>query len=714
MLARQFRTRLFPAHTTRLPRCLASHYGLGAAYDRYSRSYMMPRRVYEPKALFDQQPPGTPPDQCLVDVNPSKSEFNKVLRDGQPDQIMNLLLDRRYEPLVASLPQSTFVEALHLLSPAYFIIPYRDIHRPLHPTAVRVKKYKPLELIFREFSDNLATIVEIRTSTGRTLGLAEYRHLLDCARSMGDRAMAERVWSELKQNPMVSPDLQCYNYYMEALVWDHAYLGLEKYRLRMTPFAYHRRSHTFTSPWGYQGFATRVRSVNFQVRDIFRSMTEAGVIADEESYVNVLLSAARVGNTNGVKNVLLAVWNVDVDFLCTDEFNPPQPLPLDRSSPVHPTDRLLFAVAHAFGTNSDIKAAVRSTDFISRSYGIPVPEHVWLELFERAFVLSRPRRDRLSDPETMIERNYPPKMVEHAFDSIAQSLGRIEPTNLFQLCDTMTASPYNLRPTIDMYRMLAKTAWNQRSLGEFLGILRSAYDLLKDTRHKRKEARLILEDYLARLMSPSGNIDTDLLQSRGFADAVKTYDLLRLQTAQNTIIIERLARLLLINRVWDSSADTRWERWHLPLALEEWQDFLPETFDFESTNGRVKFAGKSGWTQQYINLHKMTPTRRRTPSVGPDFEEETPELEDDFFWGTYRESSPLGQVDDHLLKRVFWEIRPGDEYVETEEEVMHQLFAPAEGHSEEQILNRELQVPVVPYRRRGKEHVAALYSKHHL
>ncbi|RJE16636.1 hypothetical protein PHISCL_11027, partial [Aspergillus sclerotialis] len=95
---------------------------------------------------------------------------------------MNMFLDPRYARLVASLPQSTFVEAFHLLSPAYFIIPYRDIHRPLHPTAVRLKKYKPLELIFREFSDNLATIVETRTSTGRTLGLAEYRHLLDCAR----------------------------------------------------------------------------------------------------------------------------------------------------------------------------------------------------------------------------------------------------------------------------------------------------------------------------------------------------------------------------------------------------------------------------------------------------------------------------------------------------------------------------------------------------
>lgn len=669
---------------------------------------MTPRRAYESNCHA-----GAQPARYVQGSNPLETTFYKIIQDGQPDQIMNTFLDVRYEHLVASLPQTTFVEAFQLLSPAYFVVPYREIHRALHPTAVRLKKYKPLQLIFLEFSANITTIVQIRQSAGHALCLAEYKHLLDCARSMGDRPMADLVWGELMNDPAVTPDLQCYNYYMDAMIWDHAYIGLEKYRLRMTPFAYRKRSNKFTDSWGYQGYHTRSRSVNGEVLNLFNRLTESGIAADEETYVNVLLASARVGNIRGIKNVLQAVWNIDVDSLCAGNPKTPQARPLDRSSPLYPTERLLFAVAHGFGTNSDMVAAMRTMDFISRSYSIPAPEHVWLDLFERAFVLSRPRL-KLPDPEVTSVDEIPPNILAHAYDGEAQSLGQISARFLFQLCDTMTSSPYNFKPTIDMYRMLAKTAWTNRSLVEFQQFMRSAYDLLRNTRCKRKEARLILEDYLTRLVSPGGNIDPLLLQSRGFADAVRTYDILRLRTAQHTIIMERLARLLLIAQQWVPELDTRWERWHLPLALEEWQDFLPEIFEFFTSNGSVKFAGKSGWTQQYVNVHKMTPRRRRTPDAAPDFEEETAEIDDDFFWGKYRESSPLGQHDHYLLKRVFWDIRPGHEYVESEGEILHRVHAPKEGETKKVANLRQLHAPVVPFRRLGKDHVTSLYSTHYL
>lgn len=597
---------------------------------------------------------------------------------------MNAFVDPRNESLVSSLSQGTFIEAFLLLSPAYFIIPYRDIHQPLHPTAVKVKRYKSLESIFHDFASDINTIVRIRESAGKALCLAEYKHLLDCARSMGDCDMANRAWHAMLHNPSITADLQCYNYYMEAKIWEKSYTGKDKYHLRVEPFAYRKRSNPHTRSWGWEGYGVQRRSVGNIVMHIFRRMTEKGILGDEATFVNIILAAARVGNLNRVKSVLKSVWNVDVDALCDQASEVPLVTPHDRMSPLYPTDRLLYAVAQSFGTNNDMGAAIRSVRFISRSYNVPIPEPVWHELFERAFVLSRPRRGP---------------------DAVAKRLGKVSPRLLLRMYDSMFSTS-QVKPSVDIYRMLAKTAWDKRSLFEFQFFTREAYKRLVENRRKRKEARLILERYLAQLISPDGNVDPLLLQSPGFTDAVRTYDIHRLRTAQHTIIVERLARLLLINRWWDSKTDTAWERWHLPRVLEEWQDFLPQTFDFATTAGIVKFVGKSGWSQQYLKTHKNIP-RRRAPDTEPDVEEEAQELDDDFYWERYKESSPLAKLDHFLLNRVFWDVGPGADYVDCEEEVVRQNYLPPEGATERQALHRLLHTQVIGSRRppRGREHL---------
>lgn len=617
-------------------------------------------------------------------VDPLEHRFNRIIRDGQPDKIMNAFVSRRYEHLVGSLPQSIFSEAFLLLSPSYFIVPYRDIHQPLHPTAVKIKGHQSLSSIFEDFAGNLAAIVQTRQSAGKALSLAEYKHLLDCARSMGDSGMAELVWDAMLNDSAVTPDLQCYNYYMEAMVWEKSYTGEDRYHLRMTPFAYRKRANRYSRSWGWKGYGVQGRSVRKQVMRVFDEMTANGIPGDEATFVNILLGTARVGNVKGVKSVLKNVWNIHVDALCDDESEVPPPTPYERSSPLYPTDRLLFAVAQSFGTNSDMNAALRSVEFISRSYNIAVPERVWHELFERAFVLSRPRR---------------------GLDANAKRLGKVSPTLLFKMYVAMTSDPHNVEPTVDICRMMAKTAWDKRSLFEFQFFIRAAYKLLMEARRKRKEARLILEHYLAELIIDD-KVNPLILESRGFAEAVRTYDLHRLCTAQHTIIVERLARLLLINRWWDSRTDTAWERWHLPRVFEEWQDFLPQTFDVATTAGIVKFAGKSGWSQQYLTTHRMISRRRRTADTEPDFEEEAPELDDDFFWERYKESSRLTNAGDLLLNRVLWAVGPGEDFVEYEGEVVRKVYIPPEGASKGYALARLLYTPVVPYRKppRGRDH----------
>ncbi|GFF71056.1 hypothetical protein IFM53868_00461 [Aspergillus udagawae] len=563
--------------------------------------------------------------------------FFSIVREGQPDLVMNALLDPKFEVVVGSLPESTFVEVFRLLSPAYFIDPFRAIYRALHPSAVALKGYRQLDRIFDKFACNLASVVSIRRSAGHTLGLAEYTHLLDCARSTGDALMADHVWHAMIQDDVI-PDVHCYNYYMEAKIWNGAYTGREKYHLRITPFAYRKRR--FDDPnLGWKGYGTANRSVRKEVMQILSEMTEEGTSGDEATYVNVILAACRVGNVSTMKHVLKTVWNVDIDALAAqgDPSTLPRPREYDRSSPLYPSSRLLFAVAHAFGNNNDISGAMRAISFISSSYDIPVPEEVWQELLERSFVLSRPRFGQ---------------------DAQRNAKGKVPYEFLTAAVQTMKSEPFHVQPTVEIYQILAKTAWDQAKLSDFRQYMESAYAILEETRRKRRTARAIVENYLgppqseARASQPGEPwFDLTLLQSRAFAEAVHAYDVLRMRTAQQTIIMERLAKLLIIHPRWVGRDNPIWESQLLPRVIEEWQDFLPESVSVQIRGGDVQFHGETCWGDPLLNIHKRVPVRRPTVDNGLVLDEDARELDDDFFWARY--PAKLREMAAPALARLF-------------------------------------------------------------
>ncbi|PWY67179.1 hypothetical protein BO70DRAFT_390528 [Aspergillus heteromorphus CBS 117.55] len=540
------------------------------------------------------------------------AEFHAILLDGQPDQVMDALLDPRFRGLVGSMSPSAFVEALHVLSPAYFIVPYRQIHHALHPWAVQVKRLRPLPAIFDEFAGNLAAILQIRHSAGHALGLAEYTHLLDCARSMGDATMAGEVWGMIREDGLV-PDVQCYNHYMEAKVWEGLYLGKARYRTRMTPYLYRKRGFWTPNP-GWEGYGTGRRSVRKSVLEIMDEMTREGTAGDVATFTNVILAASRVGHVQGMKNVLRSVWNIDVDVSLTSA---PQATPYDRSSPLYPTNDLLHAIAHAFGTNNDIPTALRLIEFLSSRYGLAIPETVWLELFERAFVLCRPKFGE--DAERR-------RKGQVSFDSVR---------NMFK---TMTGAPFNVRPTIKVHQSLAKIAWDSCRLREFQNHMHAAYDILEQTRKQCRAARLVLEPYLGYAQRRKSRADPAELQSREFADAVHRYDVLRLRTAQETNTLESLAKLLLIRRRWADHDNPVWERRLLPRMLEEWQDFLPESTVCHTHGGIVQFRGRTFWGESSRTDTELDNEAR---------------LDDRYFWRRRLQSMPHIEMTSAPLKRLF-------------------------------------------------------------
>ncbi|KAN0068609.1 Mitochondrial ATPase expression domain containing protein [Elaphomyces granulatus] len=589
------------------------------------------------------------------------SSLYRIFQGGQPEQIMIALLDRRYWPAVKLVPSSVFVEAFNLLSPAYFIEPYRTLHRPLHPMAIEIRGYKPLEAIFTEFTTNLARIVQIRRGAGHKLGLAEYTHLLRCAASMGDAPMAEIIWADMKEDG-VKPDVQSYNYYMEANIWDNTYVGREKYRLRVTPFYYRKRRYDSPST-GWEGFGTASKSVRKHAVQIFEEMTEQGIYGDEASFVNLFLASSRVGHGKGMKNILKTAWNIDVDLLMTenDDAKIPPITFYEPTSPLRPTGRLLFAVAHGYGSNNDLNAALRLVDFISRSYNLTIPENVWVELLERAYVLSRKKFG--PDQERNAKGQVPPEFV----------------TGIFHM---MISEPFNVRPSVQVYRLLAKMAWEASRLRDFLSYMDAAYDLLQETRRERKEARNIVEKLLgypfSMVSGEQRSVPESVLQSKAFLEAVNEYEILRLSVAQQTILMERLTRLLLSHCRWMHRDNRAWERIHLANKLQEWRDFLPGTLHYNTHSGRVLIHGETSWGQFNIRSHNYVPVRRSAGNQTAENGEEN-EVDDDFLWQAFGNSLDPSIANRAPIRRLFW--MPLNYQRDTDHPVM-QAYNAEEGRAE--------------------------------
>jgi len=534
------------------------------------------------------------------------SKFFQVLQDGQPDQVMIAMTDPRSAGLVASLPQTVFLEALHRLSPIHFVEPFRNLHHPLHSWSTLLNGLKRVEEIFDDFVKNLLTITRYRTSAGHSLDLAEFTHLLDCARSMGNGPLAHDIWNSMNDSGVI-PDGQCYNHYMEALVWDHCYTGEEAYRLRILPRHYYKRRQEDRNI-GWQGYGTAKQSVRKMVLKLFNEMLDNGHPADERSYINVMLASARVGHGPGIRHVLKNVYNVDVDALKQEPDNSkiPPPTPHEPWSALHPTENLLFAIAHAFGTNNDIPGAVRTIEFISASYNIPIPPRVWYEIFERAYVLCR----------------FNTTGTTHAEQ--ANIIGSVSMQLVQSIFETMTSEPFNVQPTVQMRRSMINISIDMGSLEDCKSYLTAAYDLLSQTRQKQERARAVVLRCLRPILDTTEEQkkqgqkpDPSLFQSPILAEAIQAYDILRLEVYQQVYLLGRILFVTVRVPHWKDTSDKSWFYQERPKMLEEWRDFLParKRIFYDENTGIMDMQGRTGFKDRvwgFANYGRHIPVRRMT------------------------------------------------------------------------------------------------------
>jgi len=522
-----------------------------------------------------------------------------ILKEGHPDRVFFALLDPNIgHDFIRNADNATFDLAFTAIDPAYFIEPMKTEYRFMKESLSQAPKYRRVRHIgerFKDFADKIETIITKRQDAGHKYSLEICRHLLLCAKVMGNARTAKAVlWKVMPENN-IRPDLACYNYFMEACCWSHAWAKGEQWRLRVTPRVLAIRG-MYNRPPDLKGHRVgrggNGLGLRYGMLNLFKKMVGEGHKGDEATFTNLMVAMGRENDLNGVKSVLRSVYNIDVDLLSqVDEEEAETPTYYDEDSPLRPSSRLLFTVAHVFGSNNEAGLAIQLVDFISRQYNLPIPFAVWLQLFEWTFVL------QLHRSQQAIRQG--------------QRLGRVSEEILERLWIAMTDEPHSIEPDITMLTIRARAQRGALDLEETMSNIGLAREKLASN---RKQLQRDAEDIVSWIKAHNS-----ILQGPSMLPA-EWYGLRR-AFITNSLSVDRDLQLLIVAfrgifkefrwtrrfprdfleetdkqarrekyKEWNSSWFSRareWEQRILPSLLEKYSEFFPNGLVYKTTGGHI-------------------------------------------------------------------------------------------------------------------------------
>ncbi|KIX08319.1 uncharacterized protein Z518_02975 [Rhinocladiella mackenziei CBS 650.93] len=507
--------------------------------------------------------------------------MEELLQENNPDRILLGLVSRSIgDVFVANADDDTFSQAICALHPDHFIVPYRELHHHLKPSLEVQPRYRlvtSLEERIDTFIKILDTLVVLRQEKGYIISLEVYRHLLHCAAAAGHRSLAKNVFRKFMPEANVKPDLECFNYFMEALNWNNAYGRHERYHLRVIPYNLHRRS----SPQEYKGFTGHEvaspthpgnpNSIRLEILRTFNELVRQGLQGNEATFCNLMVAMGREGDIASVKSVLKSVWNIDVDALeHYDEEEIESPRFYEDDSPLRPSGRLLFSVVHIFGTNNQISVASMLLDYISRNYNLEIPEFVWSHLLEWTFVLASQ------------DRNY---RIQKGF-----GIGRVSGQAVESLYTVFHSEPFNVKPKIVDLMFRVKVRAKKGMLDMTLEDIRECMRMLEEDRTNVSILYDKMRYHLDRgyyTLFKSGIPAADFLRlRREFVLAS-----LKLECSLQLIIIA--VRNVFKEKEWPSAGrGVEWPYRRLPGLVKEWSDFLPNIVPYYTPTGHVTLLGE--------------------------------------------------------------------------------------------------------------------------
>ncbi|KAK5698632.1 hypothetical protein LTR97_006279 [Elasticomyces elasticus] len=467
---------------------------------------------------------------------------------------------------IRNLAEAVFSEILNILEPGNFLDRLASANIELSEATRKLIGVAPMQRVAHEYSQLVTEVVAMRRSGCVRLTLADYTVLLRGARDLGNWRLAEALWKKMHHDLCV-PSTECYNHYMSCKIFNRLHSGRD--RLRVIPF--NMLARKAANPGAvYQGYRIGRGGLKDQVMTIFRDMLKTGAVADETSFRTVIMAAAREGELPTVKSVLRKVWSIDVDALLAGhpeaEIAPKQ---FSQDSPLVPTEKLLFTIAHAFAINNDIPTALRLVDFVARYYDLTISQETWAQLFEWTFVLAVPRTG-----------------VKAATDG--SRTGKLPLQSVMSLWNTMTGAPYFIDPTMGMYNLLIKNLFYRDMSFAMVEKMKEGYHRGQEHRKTALTLQKALQAAIER--SKHGHPDEQSLEQLR-----RDWEYAEIIRKRNQFWLKRWLRLLLGSLRTTStlpSADQMTQR-DIPLLLSSWRHLAPRTIRYNTATGKVEFDIRS-------------------------------------------------------------------------------------------------------------------------
>ena len=506
----------------------------------------------------------------------------ELLDENNPERIiLGLVTPQIGDDFIKTATDETFARAICALDPEHFIVPYRDLYRYLKPSLETQPRYRivlSLEERVATFINILDSLVTQRQEHGHSLSLEVYRHLLRCTAAAGVGSFATNVFRNIMPEEGIEPDLDCYNYFMEAITWNEAYNRHERYRLRIITFNMLRRSSE-VRPIGFFGHGVASpqnpnnrESIRLETLGVFNELVNEGLNGDEATFCNVMIAMGREGDLGSVKSVLKSVWNIDVEALDKyDEEELESPTYYEEGSPLRPSARLLFTVVHICCTNNDVALGGMLLDYISRNYNLDIPEHIWTHLLEWTYVLS-------------IQHTKRKKETGHGD-------GRIARRAVASVYHVFHSEPYNVEPKIVDLIFRVKAKIESKELYRAIEDLRECMVLLERERTRLSE----LYDQMCAVLGDANYhlIFSDGLPSAEFLDLRRKFIMASLHLDCHIQLISITVRNTFVRKTWASSHQgTDWPYRGIPDMMAEWGQWLPNNIAYYTPTGHVRISAK--------------------------------------------------------------------------------------------------------------------------
>ena len=514
----------------------------------------------------------------------------EALHDEDPHQmLMAFAQASRHPRYLKMLPKTTLSEIIYMLQPSAFIDREKAIYQELRSDHIEDLGHgtPQLEALFESYANSVWRLVRSWKESGKVLGLKEYKALLRVACAAGNGADADGIWSELWRGASVPVDTEAVNLYMEAKCWDGTHTPGYSHTLRYINRNLARRSKPEDEEnkrqRGYEGFTVGTFGLRTEMTRVFDDMIHWGLTPDADTFTHLMVAMGREGDMEGVKSILQRVWAINVaEIVGAQDALPDQSTLLSPTSPLYPSERLLYAVAHTFGTNNDVSTALRLVDFISYKYNVPVNLKTWQELVSWTYILSQPRSQGPEDYKVNLR------------------VGQLPSTAFSDLWKIMRSPPYNVEPTMIMHFQRVSNLRRRAFLQPMLNVMREMRNIHQAQVHRYKQC--MTNQIRSMLQGPMPTLDPSVkpffskTQQEAALERSADLRLERLAEYRDFVCLRRALGFLLNVQRWTSRHgqtfyNVLWQRIGIHNAIAEFGGYMSRFgYRYKIRTGEVQIS----------------------------------------------------------------------------------------------------------------------------